>query len=196
MGRKMEGVDDGLARWIERQKVFFVATAPLSNTGRLNCSPKGYDTLRLVDPKTMIYLDYSGSGAETIAHIRENGRLLIMMCAFEGPPKICRFHGRGEVIPITDPQFPQLASLFEQALTGARSIIRLHIEHIAVACGYGVPEFAYKSDRPSLRDYAARRGDEGMARYRLKTNLESIDALPALSAGEAAALATKVVDND
>ncbi len=190
MGKTYEAIDDKIQRWIERQHMFFVATAPLASTGLINCSPKGLDTLRVLDPHTLIYLEYTGSGAETIAHIRENGRLLIMLCAFEGPPRIYRFYGRGEVIPTDDPQFHPLTTHFNQDLTGVRSIVRLYVERIADSCGFGVPEYTYRGQRTALTKYANERGDAGMAEYRMNKNLASTDGLPALTPREAAALAT------
>ncbi len=190
MGKTYEAIDESIQRWIERQHMFFVASAPLAEAGLINCSPKGLDTLRVLDPHTLMYLEYTGSGAETIAHIRENGRLLIMMCAFEGPPRIYRFYGRGEIIPINHPQFHPLTEHFEQNLEGVRSIVRLHVERIADSCGFGVPEYSYRGERSALTRYASDKGDAAMAEYRMNKNLVSLDGLPALTPQEASALAT------
>ena len=190
MGKTYEAIDNKLQRWIERQHLFFVATAPLAEAGLINCSPKGLDTLKVLDPHTLMYLEYTGSGAETIAHIRENGRLLIMLCAFEGPPKIYRFYGSGEVIPTNDAQFHPLAAHFDRDLTGVRSIVRLHVERIADSCGFGVPEYTYRGERSALSKYASEKGEAAMAEYRMNKNLVSVDGLPALTPQEAAALAT------
>ena len=192
MGKTYDRIDEQVQTWIERQRMFFVATAPLDGEGQVNCSPKGHDTLRVVDPTTLIYLDYSGSGAETIAHLRENGRIVVMMCAFDGPPKIFRFHGRGEVIAINHPEFPSLVGLFACDLAGVRAVIRVHVTRIADSCGYGVPEYGYKKERRSMQNYIDQHGDAAIGQYRLKNNLASLDGLPALSEDEAQALATEV----
>ena len=122
MGRTYDGIDVGLKHFLETQPVFFVATAPLSGDGLLNLSPKGLDSFRVLDPHTVAYLDLTGSGVETIAHLRENGRIVLMFCAFDGPPKIVRLHGRGEAVEPDDPRFPALAARFPTYL-GTRSII-------------------------------------------------------------------------
>jgi predicted pyridoxine 5'-phosphate oxidase superfamily flavin-nucleotide-binding protein len=127
MGKIFDGIDAKLAAWIRAQRLFFVATAPLEG-GHVNLSPKGpIGTLRIVDPLTVEYDDHVGSGAETAAHLRENGRICVMLCAFEGPPRIVRLHGRGDVIPADDPA------------GGTRAVVRVHLERIADSCGYGVP---------------------------------------------------------
>ena len=194
MGKTYEEIDAKLQNWIGQQKMFFVATAPMSENGLVNCSPKGNDALRVVGPNTLIYLDYSGSGAETIAHIRENARIVIMMCAFEGPPKIFRFHGRGEAIAPDSPEFPNLVQHFDRDLRGVRSIIRVLVERIADSCGYGVPEYHYRQDRRSMQNYIEQHGDAEMAEYRRNNNLKSLDGLPALTEQEAMTLASEVVD--
>ena len=192
MGKTYDSIDDKVLGWMERQHMFFVSTAPLDGSGLVNCSPKGHDTLRVIGPRTLIYLDYTGSGAETIAHLRENGRIVVMMCAFDGPPKIFRFHGQGEVIAINDPEFARLASHFNQKLDGIRSIIRVEVDRISDSCGYGVPEYQYVRDRQSTQNYIEKNGDAAMGEYRLKNNLKSLDGLPALTEDEAASLASQV----
>src|SRR5438045_9694535 len=111
MGKIHEAIDDRLRAFLERQHLFFVATAPSGDAGRVNLSPKGLEALRVLGPREVAYLDYVGSGAETIAHVRENGRITLMLCAFEGPPMILRIYGRGEVVEPQDPAFPRLREL-------------------------------------------------------------------------------------
>ena len=179
MGNTYDQIDSALEHFIRAQRVFFVATAPLNPGGRINLSPKGLDTLRVLDPHTLAYLDYVGSGAETIAHLRENQRIVVMLCAFEGPPRIVRLHGRGEVFEPPDQRFDQLRGLFA-AEPRARSIIRIAIDRISDSCGYGVPLFAFERDRSQLREWAARKGEQGLAEYQTTMNRVSIDGLPAL----------------
>src|SRR5262245_57044477 len=149
MGKLSDQIDPALEAFIRTQQMFFVATAPLSASGHINLSPKGLDTLRLLDPCTIAYLDYVGSGAETIAHLRENGRIVIMLCAFQGAPRIVRLHGRGSVVEPQDPEFMSLRSLFPTEPTG-RAIIRISIERIADSCGFGVPLYAFERNRSQL----------------------------------------------
>src|ERR1700747_763521 len=130
MGKVYEVIDEGIQEWIVAQKVFFVATAPLSGEGHINCSPKGGGSIRGLDGKTLVYLDLIGSGVETIAHVRENGRIIVMMCAFEGAPKIMRFHGRGEVIERDDARFERFKTLFVSEV-GIRSFILIHLDRIS-----------------------------------------------------------------
>jgi len=179
MGDTFERIDAVLEKFIGAQRVFFVATAPLDASGHVNVSPKGLDTFRVLDPHTIAYLDYVGSGAETIAHLRENGRIVVMVCAFDGPPRIVRLHGRGQVFEPQDETFRQLRGLFPAGLSG-RTIIRIAIDRIADSCGYGVPLFAFEGDRPQLHAWATRKGEEGLARYQTEKNAVSIDGLPAL----------------
>src|SRR6478672_12973734 len=136
MARTYDEIDDHLRGWIARQPMFFVASAPLAADGHINVSPKGPGgTLRVLGPRRVAYLDYVGSGAETIAHVRENGRIVVMFCAFEGPPKILRLHGRAEVLPPDH----ELAAQFDSPQDAVRSVIRIDVERIADSCGYGVP---------------------------------------------------------
>ena len=174
-----DGIDGALQAFIEAQRMFFVATAPLAATGHVNLSPKGLDTLRVLGPRVIVYLDQVGSGAETIAHLRENGRLVIMLCAFEGPPKIVRLHGRGEVLEPHLPAFSELRPLFPPEPAG-RAIVRLTVERISDSCGFGVPEYTFVADRSQLRAWAERKGTDGLERYQQEKNAFSIDGLPAL----------------
>src|SRR5262249_22331306 len=145
----------------------------------LNLSPKGLDTLRILDPRTVAYLDFTGSGVETIAHLRENGRIVVMLCALEGSPRIVRLHGRGSVIEPHDPMFSALIGRFT-ASPGIRSIIRIELERISDSCGYGVPLLRYSGSRDQLVAWAERKGEAGLAEYRRKNNSSSIDGLPGL----------------
>ena len=178
MGKMHEALDDQLIRWIQRQHVFFVATAP-ADGGRVNLSPKGLDTLRVLDERTVAYLDLTGSGVETIAHLRENGRITLMLCAFEGPPQIVRLWGRGEVTALDDPAFAEASAGFPD-IVGARAVITLHVEGVQTSCGYSVPKMAFVEDRHRLEQWAGNRGAEGLAKYRAEKNAVSVDGLPAL----------------
>jgi Pyridoxamine 5'-phosphate oxidase len=182
MGNVTTLINDDRKSWIGRQHMFFVATAPLAVGGHINVSPKGGDTFRVVDPKTVAYLDLTGSGAETIAHVRENGRMVIMFCAFEGAPLIVRLYGKAEVVLPGHPEFDSLAALFPPH-PGVRSVIRLHISRVADSCGMAVPFMDYSSDRTELNDWAAEKGPEALQDYRRRKNLTSIDKLPALTDG-------------
>lgn len=179
MAQTYAEIDDRLRAFIAGQRVFFVATAPAGEHGHVNLSPKGLDSLRIVDPRTVAYIDYVGSGVETIAHLRENGRIVIMLCAFEGPPKIVRLHGRGEAIEPGHADFEHLRTRF--APGGAvRSIIRIALDRISDSCGYGVPEYRYVAERDQLGTWAERKGEAGVRAYQEANNALSIDGLPGL----------------
>jgi hypothetical protein len=179
MGKMYQHIDPALEEFIRAQQMFFVASAPLGAEGHVNVSPKGLDTLRVLDRHALGYLDHVGSGAETIAHVRENGRLVLMLCAFQGPPRIVRFHGRGEVLEPGDPEFDRLRPLFPAEPAG-RAIVRLAVERIADSCGHGVPLFDFKAHRTQLVDWATRKGPERLREYQAEKNRVSIDGLPAL----------------
>jgi Pyridoxamine 5'-phosphate oxidase len=179
VGQTYPELDDGLRQFVEKQQVFFVATAPSGAEGHVNCSPKGLDTLRILGPTTVAYLDYVGSGAETIAHLRQNGRIVIMLCAFEGPPRIVRLHGRGDVVEPGDAEFAPLLERFEPG-PGVRSIIRIEIDRIADSCGYGVPGLRFEGERTQLPAWAERKGSDGLRDYQRTKNASSLDGLPAL----------------
>lgn len=187
MGKVHDHIDGTVRDWIARQHMFFVSTAPLSGEGMVNCSPKGGDTLRIVDDKAAVYLDFVGSGVETIAHLREpgNGRIVIMFCAFEGPPKIVRFHGLGDVVLPGDPDFAELAKLFDSDLLGVRSIIRLKVERVSDSCGFGVPVYDFKKDRDGMRKWSEKKGADGVREYVASKNAVSIDGIPGMTAAEA-----------
>jgi Pyridoxamine 5'-phosphate oxidase len=182
MGQSNDEITPELAKWIAQQRIFFVATAPLAGDGLINCSPKGMDTFRILGPRDVAYLDLTGSGVETIAHSRENGRSVFMFCAFEGPPKIVRLHGRSEVVLADSTEFQTVASLFP-AYLGHRAIIRAHLTRISDSCGYGVPRYDYAGDRDTLMRWSASKGPEGLRQFRRKKNTRSLDDLPGLPVG-------------
>jgi hypothetical protein len=179
MGRVYEGLDGPLRDWLARQHVFFVATAPLAADGHVNLSPKGLDTFAVLGDDRVAYLDLVGSGVETIAHLAENGRIVLMFCAFEGPPRIVRLHGRGRAVQPGDPGFEALAGRFEAHL-GTRSVVEVEVTRIADSCGYGVPVMEYQGDRDRLDQWAEGKGVEGLVEYQAAKNAVSLDGLPGL----------------
>ena len=181
MAKQFDGIDDALAAWIRAQHVFFVASAPLAHDGHVNLSPKGLDSLAILGPREVAYVDFVGSGVETIAHARENGRITLMLCAFEGPPRILRLHGRGEVVEPGDAAWEALASRLPDQ-PQARAIVHVHIVRIADSCGYGVPLMRFEGDRKQLDAWVERKGADGLREYQLDHNTRSLDGLPALRA--------------
>jgi hypothetical protein len=183
MGRTYDRLDDRLQEWMERQPVFFVATAPLSGAGHINCSPKGNrQELVVLDERRLAYLDQTGSGVETIAHLRQNGRIVLMFCAFAGPPRIVRVHGRGRVVGAGDDDFAALAACFPGgAGVGVRSIIVVEAQRISDSCGYGVPVMDFASHRRTLDEWADRKGRQGVEAYWGEKNRRSIDDLPGVA---------------
>lgn len=182
MGTVYDSIEPRLAAFVEQQHVFFVATAPAGPDGLVNLSPKGLDSLRILDEHTVAYLDFVGSGVETIAHLGENGRIVMCFCAFEGPPKIVRLHGRGEAIEPGDDGFAALRARFPEVPLEAavRAIVRVRVGRVSDSCGYGVPLYEFRGERSQLHDWAARKGDDGLAAYRRENNATSLDGLPAL----------------
>ena len=180
MGKTYDEITPDLAAWIARQRVFFVATAPLKADGLVNCSPKGLDTLRVLGPRAVAYLDLTGSGIETVAHLRENGRIVLMFCAFEGPPKILRLHGRGTVVTPADPAFADLRPRFGPQQPGERSLVHVGVTRISTSCGFGVPRYDFAGERDQLTRYAQSKGQAGLAEYRAKKNAWSVEGLPGL----------------
>ncbi len=172
-------IDDALRRFISAQRMYFVSTAPLAADGHVNLSPKGLDTFRVLGPRGVAYLDYPGSGAETIAHLRENGRIVLMFCAFDGSPRIVRLHGRGQVLEPQDAGFKELRPHFEDGPTG-RAIIRISVERVSDSCGHGVPRMAFEADRTQLSAWMDNKGDEGLRDYQRQKNAASLDGLPTL----------------
>lgn len=180
MGKLYDAIDERWRDFIASQHLFFVATAPREG-GHVNCSPKGRGALRVLGDREVAYRDFIGSGAETLAHLRENGRITIMFCAFEGPPMILRLYGRGEVHEPGDDGFEDLAALFDAA-ENTRAIVRVEVERISDSCGYGVPAMSFQGERTQLDAWAERKGKEELRQYQLDNNLASIDGLPALRA--------------
>ncbi|MEV0848873.1 pyridoxamine 5'-phosphate oxidase family protein [Streptomyces sp. NPDC049954] len=186
MGKTYARVDGRLRTFIEEQPVFFTATAPLSGEGTVNLSPKGLrGSFAVLDPYTLAYLDFAGSNAETIAHLRENGRITLMWCAFQGPPNIVRVHGRGEPVFRDDPRFSALLDHFpdiDPRLHGLRAVILVHAELIRDTCGYAVPFMTYDEDRDLHAGRFAREDDDSLDAYFTKKEhvAKSIDGLPGL----------------
>ncbi len=179
MGKTHTEIDTALRAFIERQHLFFVATAPAARSGHVNLSPKGLDLIRVTGPREVAYLDCIGSGAETIAHVRENGRITLMFCAFDGSPNIVRLYGAGEVVEPQDPPFEPLLGLFGQ-VPGARAIIRVRVQRIADSCGFGVPLYDYRGQRSQLTAWAGKKDANGLRAYQRQKNASSLDGLPAL----------------
>jgi hypothetical protein len=189
MAKVFEQIDEHLQRWVARQSMYFVGSAPLSGDGHVNLSPKGpIGSLKVLDPHTVAYLEISGSGSETIAHLRENGRIVVMLCAFDGPPRIVRFHGRGEIVWPDEPRFGELLEQahFEDASLpqARRSIIVVHVTRVSDSCGYGVPLMSYQGQREHHALSTAKRlrvlGEDGYRKRRRTTNRVSLDGLPAV----------------
>jgi hypothetical protein len=178
MSKRREHIDSDLAAWIAKQRVFFVATAPLASGGNVNTSPKGGDAFRILGPLEVAYQDYTGSGAETAAHLRENGRIVVMFCAFDGAPMIVRLHGRGTIVTPEHPRFAELSAQFP-ANPGTRAIVHIAVTRVSDSCGYSVPCFDFRGHRDTLERWAAAKGPVGLVDYRAKKNQTSIDGLPA-----------------
>ncbi len=156
MARTYDALTDDLSRWLLDQHVFFVATAPLSADGHVNLSPKGHDSFRVLSPTCVAYLDLTGSGAETIAHLRENARITLLFTAFDGPPRIVRLHGHGAVVTPHDERWSELSPLFPD-LPGTRSVIVIDVDRVSSSCGFSVPLMSYERERPTLIEWADRR---------------------------------------
>ena len=180
MGKIRSQIDDVAREFIEAQHVFFVASAPLDTAGHVNLSPKGLDTFRILGPTTVAYVDFTGSGVETIAHLKENRRIVLMFCAFQGPPNIFRLYGHGRVVEPHQAEFAALAESFPDH-ENARSIVVVELTRVTDSCGYGVPLFKYEGERTQLHAWARHRGPEGLRAYREEKNRRSIDGLPGIS---------------
>jgi hypothetical protein len=179
MSEVYDQLNEKLITFIRRQKIFFVATAPLSSHGSVNVSPKGYDSLAIIDNATVAYVDLGGSGIETQAHLQENGRITLMFCAFEGAANILRLYGAGEVCAFDHPAFPDKMALFP-GFPRARGVVTVRIRGVADSCGWGVPFFDYRGDRDQLKRHLAMRSDEEWMARRFEANATSIDGLPGL----------------
>lgn len=180
MGKVHECIDDRLRSFIAAQHIYFVATAPTGPNGHVNVSPKGHaDTFAVLGPLRVAYLDLTGSGAETLAHVRDNGRVTIMFCAFDGPPDVVRLHGRGRIVRPDEPEFDSLMEHF-QPRAGQRTIVVVDVERVSTSCGFAVPLFDYRGDRDLLHQWAARKTEADLDEYHRTRNAKSIDGLPAL----------------
>jgi hypothetical protein len=179
MGKIYETIDEPLSDWIREREMFFVSTAPLASDGLVNCSPKGLDTFRIIDPVTVAYADLIGSGIETAAHLQENGRIVVLFCAFSGPPKIVRLHGTGKFLGQNTHGFENLQAHFGE-LRGVRGLIEISVTRISDSCGYGVPKFEYLGQREPLTQWAIQKSDEELADYVRQNNRQSIEGLPGI----------------
>ena len=180
MSQRHENITPEISAWIREQKVFFVATAPRALDGHINLSPKGGDSFRVLGPLEVVYQDYTGSGAETAAHARENGRIVVMFCAFHGPPKVVRIHGHAMLIAPGHPRYAEFMKLFP-ANTGTRAFVHIRVDRVSDSCGYSVPLYQFQSQRDTLDRWASKKTPEGLKAYRAAKNRQSIDGLPALS---------------
>ena len=179
MGKEYKEIDDRIQRWVDHQRMFFVSTAPLAGDGMVNCSPKGMDALRVLGPKQIAYADIGGSGIETVAHLKENGRIVIMLCAFDGPPKIFRFYGSGRSVEPGEAEFDDLVPKFPDMPT-IRNFIVVDVDCIRDSCGYGVPVYEFKRERDSLKNWCDKKTEEELLEYRRERNAQSLDGLPGL----------------
>jgi hypothetical protein len=180
MGKTYDKLDKRLRGWIAAQNIFFVATAPKRSGSHVNLSPKGHaDTFAVLDERTVAYLDLTGSGAETAAHLRDDGRITLMFCAFSGPPRILRLYGQGRLVLPGEQRWDEIAAWFP-ARRGARAVVVVEVERIADSCGYAVPLYDYAGERDLLDRWAGRKDEAALAAYRAQRNRRSIDGLPAL----------------
>ncbi|MEP3891068.1 MAG: pyridoxamine 5'-phosphate oxidase family protein [Hellea sp.] len=179
MGKTYTALNDKLIKFIEAQKMFFVATAPLTENGHVNVSPKGYDSFKIIDETTVAYLDYGGSGIETHAHVVENGRITIMFCAYEGKANIVRLYGQGSVCVFHDEGFAEQLAWFPD-FDRARAIITIKLTRVMDSCGYGVPFYEFLGERDQLKRSHTFKSVEDWHEYRYDRNPESLDGLPGL----------------
>jgi Pyridoxamine 5'-phosphate oxidase len=180
MAKVFERIDDEMREWIGKQHIFFVGTAPLAQEGMVNLSPKGYDAFRILGDHQVGYLDFTGSGIETVAHIQENGRITFLFCSFDKTPRIIRFHGKGTVHEVSTPEFEKLLAHFEPK-AGMRSIITADITRISDSCGYGVPRYEFLGDRATMEHYWTAKGEEGTTEYQRTHNATSLDGLQGIN---------------
>ncbi|MBD2596842.1 pyridoxamine 5'-phosphate oxidase family protein [Nostoc spongiaeforme FACHB-130] len=176
MAKLFDSITEELQEFIAAQNLFFVGTAPLSPTGHVNLSPKGLDCLRILSPHRVAYLDLTGSGNETSAHLQENGRITFMFCAFVEPPRILRLYGNGYVVLPNSSEWDSLSSVFPQ-IPGTRQIIVADIEIVQSSCGLGVPLYEYQGQRQTLVNWAIQKGEQGVREYQQQKNSISIDGL-------------------
>ncbi|MEO6715206.1 MAG: pyridoxamine 5'-phosphate oxidase family protein [Mycobacteriales bacterium] len=179
MGRVQDRIDASTRQFIAAQHMYFVATAPSGADGHVNLSPKGHaDTFSVLTDHSVAYLDLTGSGAETAAHLRDNGRITVMFCAFDGGPNILRLYGTGRVVPLAAPEYDNLAARFP-ARQGARAVVVIDVTRVSMSCGFSLPYYEYAGDRELLEAWAGSRTPERLAAYRDEKNATSVDGLPA-----------------
>jgi len=179
VGKVFEGIDDTLRAWIVKQPMFFVATAPLAADGRVNLSPRGHDTFSVLDEHRVAWVDYTGSGVETIAHLRENGRICVMFCSFDSRPRVVRLHGQGTVHLPGEPAYDEVVARHPDH-PSTRAVIVVDVQRVSDSCGYGVPVMELVGERDLLLLHAQRKGPEGLVAYRAANNAASIDGLAGL----------------
>lgn len=179
MGKVFDGIDETLAAWIRAQPLWFVATAPLAADGHVNVSPRGHDSLSILGAHRVAWVDYTGSGVETIAHLRENGRVCLMFAAFGSRPRVVRLHGRGTVVRPGEEFYDEVVSRHPPH-PSTRAVVLVAVERVSDSCGYGVPVMDLVEERDLLRLTAERKGPDGMSAYRADKNAVSIDGLPGL----------------
>lgn len=177
MAKLFDCITDELQTFIAKQHLFFVATAPLSATGHVNLSPKGLDCFKVISKHQVAYLDLTGSGNETSAHLQENGRITFMFCAFAGQPSILRLYGQGKVLLPHSEHWDEWIAQFPD-LPGIRQIVVAEIDRVQTSCGFGVPLFEYQQQRDNLPTWAAKKGAQGIEEYQQRKNQISIDGLP------------------
>ncbi len=177
MAKVFQEITDELKDFIVKQHIFFVATAPLNPTGHVNLSPKGLDSFRILSPNRVAYLDLTGSGNETSAHLQENGRITFMFCAFSGSPVILRLYGTGKTVLPNSDEWEFLYSLFPKT-PGTRQIITADIHRVQTSCGHGVPVYQHESNRDNIMKWADKKGEQGLKEYQQQKNVVSIDNLP------------------
>lgn len=177
MGKVSNSIQESHRAFIEHQKMFFVATAPLSADGHINLSPKGLDSFRVLSPSRVAYMDLTGSGNETSAHILENGRITFMFCAFDGPPNILRLYGKGKTVLPGSDEWAELSSHFVLHMS-TRQIIVAEIDRVQTSCGFSVPLYEYTGERDHADKWAEKKGADGLVTYRQEKNRVSIDGLP------------------
>lgn len=176
MGRTFAAMLPRHIEFIQKQRVFFVGTAPLSSEGHVNISPKGYDSFRILSPTEVAYLDLTGSGNETSAHLKENGRITFMFVSFDEDPMILRLYGVGEVILPGSSEWDEIVHRFE-ILPGARQIIRAKISSVKTSCGFSAPYFKFIGERDTLQKWALQKGEQGLDEYRREKNAKSMDGI-------------------
>ena len=177
MGKLYDSIQPAHQEFIQKQHLFFVCTAPLDTAGRINISPKGLDTFRVLSGHKVAYLDFIGSGNETSAHTLENGRITFMFCAFQGPPNILRLYGKGHTVLPGSAAWAEYAAHFDY-YPNTRQIIVADIDLVGTSCGYGVPLFEYSGERQIMFDWAEKKGESGLRQYIQEKNLKSLDGLP------------------